>query len=315
MAGKVKINIGIDYDNFCIRAAKVSATKKGKYIQHTVEDLKEVKGSFVKDEELVEGLIKIKKEISINHGDNVVSCISGKQIYTTQIPFRKLPDSEMRNALKFEIRKNLTFEAVGSAMDYQILKNPGKKDENALVLVAAVANTLLDKQLMVLEKAGIKPSAVDVLPLAVSNVLWREEIEKELGIAYVIIHLSPSICTVVIDGIKVQYYTRSIYFSAEDMFGEKKKDVVVRERERRLNAFGEELKRSLTFYEKTYDIPKFSKTIISGEYVDSSEVLDFFKEKINLDIKYSELSEVYNENMGSPKGKFDIALALGMRED
>lgn len=315
MAKIFRTTVGLEYDRVGIRVAKVSATKRGKFIQHAIEKLEEVRGSFKEEKELIKGLNEIKNKLPIHSNDHVISCVSGKQVYIAQIPFRLVPDSEMRSALKFEIRKNLTFEISTSTLDYQILEEPNNKDEEATVLVTAVANILLDRHLMILEKAGIRPAIVDVLPLAISNVFWRESIEKDFGSAYAMIHISPGVCTIVFDGNETKFYTRSVYFSADEILGEKKEELAKSERERRLKSFGEELKRSFSYYEKTYRLPKFSECYIMGEYVDSPEMISFLKEEIDLEVKFSEFAQVYNENIGAGKGKFDIAVALGMRTE
>ena len=60
--GKKRITtIGIEYDNRGIRAAKVTASKRGKYIKYNIDKLQEVRGSFEKNEELIDALKKIKK--------------------------------------------------------------------------------------------------------------------------------------------------------------------------------------------------------------------------------------------------------------
>lgn len=315
MAQKLKTLIGIEYDTHGIRAAKVSASKRGKYIQHSIDKLEEVRGTFKDDNSLAEGLRNIKSKLSIGYNDTVITCISGKQVYVGQIPFRLVPESEMLSALKFEIRKNLTFEVGAATVDYQVLEESGGKEDEATVLVVAVANLLLDKHLRTLQKAGIKPSVVDVLPLSISNVFWRENIEKEFGTANAMVHLSPTVCTVVFDGSDTKFYTRSIYFSAEEIFGAKEEGIAESERARRIKSFGDEIKRSLSFYEKTYRLPKFSSCYLMGEYVASDKLTAFLKEEIDLDIKFSEFAHAYNENIGADKGKFDIAVSLGMRNE
>ena len=315
MAQKLKTSIGIEYDTHGIRGARVSASKRGKYIQHSIDKLEEVRGSFIDDNSLAEGLRTIRNKLSLSSKDNVITCISGKQVYVGQVPFRLVPESEMLSALKFEIRKNLSFEVGASTLDYQILEETGGKENETTVLVVAVANLLLDKHLRILQKAGIKPTIVDVLPLAISNVFWRENIEKEFGTTFAMVHLSPGVCTIVFDGSDTKFYTRSIYFSAEELFGEKEEGIAESERERRLKSFADEIKRSLSFYEKTYRLPKFSSCYLMGEYVGSDKLIDFLKEEIALETKYSEFAHAYNENIGADKGKFDIAVSLGMRTE
>jgi len=315
MAQKLHTSVGIEFDNLGIRAAKVSASKKGKYIQHAVEKLEEVRGTFKDDKELIEGLRKVKSKLSVGMNDTVVTCISGKQIHIAQIPFRLVPDNEMKSALKFEVRKSLSFESSSSTLDYQVLQTADAKEETSSVLVVAAANMLIEKHLMLFDKAGMKPVVVDVLPLAISNVFWRESMDKEYGSAYTMIHLSPTSCTMVFDGSEAQFYTRAIAFSASELLGEGKEAIAEAERQRRLSSFADEVKRSLSYYEKTYRVPKFSECYLMGEYVTAPELIAFLKSDVGIEGKYSEFAGVYSENVGAAPGKFDIAIALAMRTD
>ncbi len=316
MAKVKRVSIGIEYDNLGIRAAKVTAIKKGKLIHYNIDKLVEERGTFEGKNDLVEGLKKIRSSFSIGQNDYVTTCVSGKQMHVTQMPFKLLPENEMESALRFEVRKSLPFEATGSTIDYQVMRKADRKDQDSQLLVTTVANILLNKHVDVLQKSGIKPMIVDVLPVTVANVFWRERTPKDDGSAYVMIHLGPGVCTVVIDGRAVPFYTRSIYFSSEEIFGEKTEDdkkIGENERERRLVAFGEELKRSLSFYEKAHSVSNFAACYVLGEYIYSDEVFNFIREKLQLETKHTELALIAEKKNRAKKGKFDVAIALGMR--
>ena len=75
------------------------------------------------------------------------------------------------------------------------------------------------------------------------------------------------------------------------------------------------LKRSLSYYEKTYNISNFGDCYLIGEYVDSPDILNIFKVKTKLGTMHSELATVANTKKGVAKGKFDVAIALGMRRE
>ena len=100
---KKNVSIGIELDSESLRAARVTSTDAGMQGDFYISSLEELQGDFTKDEEIISGLKTIKKKFSIIHTDNVITCVAGKQVYAAQTFFRKLPDNEMKNALKFEI--------------------------------------------------------------------------------------------------------------------------------------------------------------------------------------------------------------------
>ncbi len=307
--------IGLEYDSLGVRAAKVTSSISGKDITYILENLQETKGQFEKDAELVEGLKKIKDKVGIGVRDKVVTCVAGKQVHAAQIEFRNLPDTELRNALKFEIRKDVPFDTASSTLDYQILSGSDKKDDGIDVLVTVVANSLLTKHLAVLQKATVRPWIVDVLPLAVINAFWAGEYDPVNLSPHVVLHFSPDVATLVIDGNAVPLYTRSIYFAAEDLYGSSGKGLSEQERNRKITLFGNELRRSLSFYEKTYGVANFGALYLLGDYIYSPELHGGIAEKVGLELAGSTLLEKLGVKTNAPLGKFDIAIALAMRRE
>jgi Tfp pilus assembly PilM family ATPase len=230
--------------------------------------------------------------------------------------FRDLPSAEMKNALKFEIRKDVPFEMGNSTLDYQTMSQPGeKKDGKVDVLVTVVANALLSKQLSQLSKAGLRPWVVDVLPLAVINAFWAGESDPVNVAPHVVLHFSPDVCTLVIDGNAIPLYTRSIYFTGEELYGATGKGVAEPDRERRLSTYCAELRRSLSFYEKTYGISNFGALYLIGDYIYSAELQKIIHEKVGLELAGSTLLQKLGVETNAPLGKFDVAAALAMRRE
>jgi Tfp pilus assembly PilM family ATPase len=122
MAKSQETSIGLEYDNAAIHCVRLQKEKTGgnEYCCE-VEQVEEICGDFAREDDLVDGLKSIKDTIGIRAGENVVTCVGGKQVYTQQLRFRILPGDEMKSALLYEIRKNLPFEATGSSVEFQYL--------------------------------------------------------------------------------------------------------------------------------------------------------------------------------------------------
>jgi len=316
MAPKSITSIGIEHDNLGIRAAKVSISSGGEDTLVELNAIEEVRGAFENDKDLIDGIESIKDKMGHHFGDRLATCVTGKQIYAAQTRFRILPDEELRSALRFEMRKSLPFDVSGSVLEYQIIEAPEKKADKADMLVTVVGSSIMQKHLQIFEKAGLKPDIVDIIPTAAANSFWsfrRQGIEP--GIAHVILHLSPSACTLVFDGDNVTFFTRSIPFAAHEVFGTKQTEETGRDNKFRLDTLIDEVVRSLSFYEKTYRISKFAALHPMGEYVCLPEALNALKNGIGLPMSMNNDYKKFDYSNTIAPGKFDIALALAMRSE
>jgi Tfp pilus assembly PilM family ATPase len=313
MAQRNQTSIGIDFDNYGIRMARLMAKAAGAGTLFIVDKLESVRGDFAKEESASEAMRQMRDKIAPSMGDAVVSCVSGKQVYAAQLQFRKLPDEEMQNALKFEIRRSLPFEVAGAAVEYQYLKPAEKKGDTATLIVTAVTNILLNRHLRILDKAGLKPAIVDVLPLAASNALWAAQNGSDATHLNVVLHVGPDACTLSIDGVDVMFYNRTIYFTASDLFGPKADpNLSDRERERRIGGLTEELVRSLSFYESNYRAGSFGSIHFIGSYL-SEQLFEAVAAKTGMKTATVDLAHKLSPTSKAEAGEYDIAIALAMR--
>lgn len=308
--------IGIEIDSQAIRAARV-APGRGGGAHATVSAIEEVGGSFTTDEQIVEGLRMLRKRLEISFADTVVTCVGGKQVYATQMMFKKLSDDEMKTALKFEIRKNLPFDTANATIEYQFLSQPSKKNEFAPLIVTAVANTLLRKTLALFEKAGLPPTIIDLFPLTVANSLWAGKLAAGAApdTAATVLHIGPEFSTVVIDGDKVPFFTRTIYFNTvESPVAAQQTPVVTTtgDFDRKAAAYTEEISRSLAYYRTTFRTRTAPSLVVLGAYA-LPELLDKIMRDTSLTISRLDLVSDLDAHQTAPAGKFDIAVTLGLR--
>jgi Tfp pilus assembly PilM family ATPase len=325
MSQKSINTIGIEFDILGIRAAAMSITSEGDAgakaaAAYSLQKLEAIMGPFVKDEELIVGLKKIKEKMNIGSGDRVVSCVSGKHVYVTQIPFKRLPTGEMPGALKLEIRKNIPFEFSGATIDYQVLSETGKKSENIQLLVTVVSHALITRHLHILGKAGLKPSIVDALPTAIGNAFHAgaAPCAADDGRPCLVVYTGPSICSLIIECKGLPFFHRNIYFTAEELFGPLKQNnpLAERERTRRLGILSEEIVRSISYYEKTYDVLGVQHCYQLGEYTDNAELTRAITEKAGLQRTNLNLCAHFNMAPPPPQpAKFALAISLAMRQE
>jgi Tfp pilus assembly PilM family ATPase len=312
MAKVLITSIGIEWDAVSIRAAKINISRTGAKAQVQVSGLSELRGDFSNDENLSGGMKKIKEKIGIGSSDRVVTTLAGKQVYVAQVPFRKLPDVELRNALKLEIKKNLPFEVAGASIDYQMLED-SKKDDTYQFLITAVPGVMVSRHLHMMERLGIKPWVVDVFPLSIANAFHLSQKSFAIGLAYVIVHIGSSVVNLVICGDdNVPFFHRSIYFASDELFGEGG-ETDVRTIEKKLGDLADEIGRSLSFYEKTFSIKNFAGVYLEGEYLDNESIPGVIGAKTSLTTELVDVFTRLKQVSNAPKGKFEVVMGLAMR--
>jgi Tfp pilus assembly PilM family ATPase len=300
--------LGIEHDHLGIRCARLSTDGRGGF---AVDRLEEIKGNFAEDAALLEGFRKIKGLVGTGR-DSVVTCLAGKQVFASQIEFRRLSPEEMDQALRLELRKTVHFEVATSTLDYHIL--PGEEESGGgpvQVMVALASNALLNRSLHLLEKAGLQPSAVDVLPVAIANALWANADgaadQPQIGL-----HVGAQITTIVIVAEHSPFFNRTIYFAAEDMF---RKEANPADRDKRLQSLSDEVTRSLLFYEKTYGLSGYQGLNLLGDYLDGNGLVASLNRHTSLAIHMMDLPAKLGYQMGQKPGHFDLAVSLALRGD
>jgi len=301
--------LGLEHDPSGIRCARLSSDGRGSF---TVERLEEIKGDFAEDNALLEGLRQVRSIFGVSGRDTVVTCLSGKQIFASEIEFRRLSPEEMDQALRLELRKTVHFEVATSTLDYQIL--PGTDDSHGgpvQVMVALASNALLNRSLQLLEKAGLRPSAVDVLPVAIANALWSLA-EGVADHPLIGLHVGAQISTIVIVGEHSPFFNRTIYFAAEDVF---RKDAPASDRDKRLQSLADEVSRSLLFYEKTYGVSGYQGIFLLGDYLDGTGLIPSLSRQTSIPIHKMDLPSKLGYQKGQNPGHFDLAVSLALRGD
>ncbi|MFC1586352.1 type IV pilus biogenesis protein PilM [Fibrobacterota bacterium] len=302
------VTVGLDYDGDGIQAAMLTSDRKG--VIH-IEALETVTGDFSSQEELTEGLIRIRELLPSSLKQNFVSCLRGKDIYAAQIPFRKLPPSEMESALKFELRKYLPFDIETAVIDYQFLDSEKKDGLNISMMITAADRDLLDYHLRCMSKAGIRPKTVDILPLATANAFWALYSQSAGRHAHIILHLGQGICTLVIVSNHSPFFFRNIYVNGQDPSSPARGTI----RNQSLDdpdLFGDEIERSMAFYMKTYQISDFYGIHLTGKYSNSG-VEEVLRRKTSLEVVQLNLCGQCGYDVTGGSGKFDIPLALALR--
>lgn len=114
---------------------------------------------------LAEAGIKTKK---------TVSSVSGQsRVVVRVIDVPKMSGKELAETMKWEVERHVPFPPNEVIMDFQPLNRAGADPnaQNMEVLLAVAQEELIDNHVAAIQAAGLKPTAIDVEPLAASRAL------------------------------------------------------------------------------------------------------------------------------------------------
>ncbi|MFM9961220.1 MAG: pilus assembly protein PilM [Planctomycetaceae bacterium] len=148
-------------------------------------------------DEQVAGTLKLLISEHGFRGRQVVSCVSADDLHLQSVRLPQLPPEEMEKVVRWEAQERLPFPAAKAELRYllagQIRQDATVKQE---VVLMACQQTVMQRHLRVLERAGLAPVAIDVEPCAVLRAFRHGQSENNDRVAY--LHLGDNLTTVFI---------------------------------------------------------------------------------------------------------------------
>jgi len=140
--------------------------------------------------------------------------LAGPDVIVKQISLPLMDDDEVAQALRFEARKHLPFDPQGMMLDYQILgRYPSEKRID--VLLAAVSQERLQRNLGALKKIGMDADIVDAAPLALTNALvHRADLDRD---AHVLLDIGHTTSHLTLYQKGEPYFSRRIEFGGKHL--------------------------------------------------------------------------------------------------
>jgi type IV pilus assembly protein PilM len=172
--------IGLDIGSHSIKLVGLEMTSKGPFLAHA--GIKEIPyGEQREDPTFVSEAIKaLIREVGLKPG-KVNLTVSDPSIHIRRITLPSMPKSELREAVRWEMKSHLPFPVESAQIDYLILGEATDKDLKRLdLIVVACPRQLIDRSLAIAEGAGLRPMHLGVGPFALWNLLLTiDRIEKE----------------------------------------------------------------------------------------------------------------------------------------
>jgi len=329
MAKKQTI-IGVDMDSVSIRGVRLSFDPGSGKLSRPVwkllsaaEVLNINNGNkfIIDDTKTVSALKNLRENLKAHPSDKVSVCLSGKQTYVTQMDARRIPDEEMAGMLRLELRKSIPFELSAATFDYQILpaepKTSDRADTGVSVMVSAVANSYLNRQINLCDKAGLPPCHADVLPVSVANAFWAACGDETAAAdeAVLLLHIGADVCTLVIDGRHTPFFSRTFSLNmvtAADGAKEPEDDGNTAGISFSMDILADEVTKSAVYYKNTHRIGDMSSIYTLGAYA-SHTAFDELAKKTGYPVRVIQTASLVQAAKPLEPGKYDLAIALAMQ--
>ncbi len=163
-------SIGLDIGSHSIKLVELRHTIKGVFLTNfAVKELPIEAG-----EEQGAGVIaeKIKELL---HEENikarkVIIGVSGPQVAMRRISLPAMPKKELKEAVRWEARKFISFPPEKIIVDFQLLGEIVEEGARKLdLMVAAVEREFMENQLAIIKEAGLRTAGVGTIP----HALWH----------------------------------------------------------------------------------------------------------------------------------------------
>jgi len=176
--------IGLDIGSHAIKLVALKMTSKGPFLTHL--GIRKIPYGVVEIKELSEILKQMLRQSGIKT-KRVRMSLSGSGSIIRRIIIPSMPKSEMKEAIRWEIKAHLPFPIEKARIDFHILDEFVEDGVKKLdLIVVASPEDLIERTLSIAEGAGLQMTHLDAAPFALWNALssW-DWLKKEEAIALI----------------------------------------------------------------------------------------------------------------------------------
>jgi len=213
---KIKSLIGLDIGSRAIKA--VELTREGHGFVMTGYGQTEV----LSEDQRPDAILEVLRDNAF-HTKRVVTAVYGKSVIVRYLSMMRMPDEDLRNAIRYEADKYIPFDVEDVVMDSQPFADEGVIEgaENEMrVLLVAVKRALIEDHVSLLNGLGLQPTIIDVDSFAVGNAFELArggafyEQDADRAIALLDIGANKTNINIFLGG--TSYFTREIYLAGDD---------------------------------------------------------------------------------------------------
>ena len=172
-AWRTKSLVGLDIGTSRVKMVELAAKRGSVELVRAAVELTPVDairdGKVVRPD-LVAGTIRKAMAAGRFRPGEVVAAIAGQGVVVRHAKFPRMPEDELKQAMKWEAQKYIPFPVEKAVMDYSVMRRDSE-DQSMDVMIVASPNDLIESHLQAIELAGLTPTAIDVQPFTVLRAL------------------------------------------------------------------------------------------------------------------------------------------------
>ncbi len=138
--------------------------------------------SPIDQDKIVEVIRQLVKDARIS-STKVVAGIPSNQAFASTITTPRLTEGDLEKAMRLQAEQYVPMAVDQVKMDWEVV-GPGKTDKDMQVLLVSAPNTVINKYLSIVEKAGLEMQALEVNAIALSRSLMPAN-----GLAVIIVNI------------------------------------------------------------------------------------------------------------------------------
>ncbi|HUU41436.1 MAG TPA: pilus assembly protein PilM, partial [Desulfatiglandales bacterium] len=161
-----KTSIGLDIGSHSIKLVELRHTTKGVFLTNfAVKELPSEQGAGV----IAEKIKELFQEKNIK-AKKVTLGISGAQVAIRHIRLPSMPKKELKEAVRWEAGKFISFPPDRAIVEYQLLDEVIEEGVKKLgLMVTAAERNFIENQLSVIKEAGLEAAGISTIP----HALWH----------------------------------------------------------------------------------------------------------------------------------------------
>ncbi len=189
-----KVSLGLDVGSSFIKSVKLRSDKDSAQLL----DFVCLETDNTRQLEIISEILKAQNVKRVNIS------VCGPSVITRYVPFPRMSQDELKQALKFEAQKHIPFSLADINLDCQILKND-LADNKMLVMLAAVKKDFLSQRLKIFQELGVAVNLVDIDTVSLSNAFifnyGQEDLIKQKTVALLNIGAAQTNLNIIENGI------------------------------------------------------------------------------------------------------------------
>ncbi len=211
------------------------------------------------------------------------------QLHLVESP--DVPDSELREAVRWRIRDLIDFPVDEAAIDvFDMPQQAGARRETGKMMCVVVArNPVIAQKAAMVNRSGGELDVIDITDLALRNLLALTPADAT-GVA--LLYVEPTSSMILITGESTLYLSRRIWIGANELAGLAAQDPEGTEFRRIADALALELLRSLEYYETHFSRPGVESLYIAPMGAADTRLINYLSQAIGVHVASLDLNQL-----------------------